>query len=260
MRVTRLAPLFLARLACLASLAAVPAQAAAVDEFRAGNWAATVRDGRAENSAESLILAGRATLSIAGYQTSDKARALALVAEAEADFDKALARAPGNTEAQLQKAVAIGYRAQLTRGIGLAKDTRRRFEAIRAAHPDNSLVWSALGGWHGGAIATVGSFLAGTALGAKKGEMERNYAQALKLAPGQPSTRTFFAITLLDLDADNAPRAASLLKGIETLPAPDGFEALLKRQGIELAAALAKGDAKAAQATARRLKAFARIG
>lgn len=248
-------PLF-ALLLALAS----PASAAAVDEFRAGNWAAAVRDGRAENSVDSLVLAGRAQLSIAGYQTENKERALALVAAAERDFDAALARAPTNVDAQLQKAIAIAYRAQLTKGIGLAKDTRRRFEAIRAAHPDNSLVWGALGGWHGGAVATVGSFLAGTALGAKKSEMERCYAQALKLAPGLPSTRVFFAITLLDLDEDNAKRAAGLLKGLEALPAPDGFEALLKRQGVELAAVLAKGDAAAAQATARKLKAFSRLG
>jgi tetratricopeptide (TPR) repeat protein len=249
-------------LACLLIAVATGASASAnaLDAFRAGDWAAVVREGRNESTVDSLILAGRATLSIAGYQTTQKAQALALVAEAEADFDKALARAPGNVDAQLQKAVAIGYRAQLTRGIGLAKEARRRFEAIRAAHPDNSLAWSALGGWHGGSIAAVGSFLAGTTLGAKRSEMERCYAQALKLAPAQPSTRTFYAITLMDLDEDNAARAAAVLKGIENLPAPDGFEALLKRQGIELAAALAKGDAKAAQATARRLKAFARIG
>ena len=37
----------------------------------------------------------------------------------------------------------------------------------------------------------------------------------LKLAPGLPSTRVFFAITLLDLDAGNATRAAGLLKGLE---------------------------------------------
>lgn len=245
--------------AALMLLLAAPASATAVDEFRAGNWAAAVRDGRAENSVESLVLAGRAQLSIAGYQTSDKARALALVAAAERDFDAALARAPSNVDAQLQKAIAIAYRAQLTRGIGLAKDTRRRFEAIRAAHPDNSLVWGALGGWHGGAVATVGSFVAGTVLGAKKAEMERCYAQALKLAPGLPSTRVFFAITLMDLDKDNAKRAAGLLKGLEALPAQDGFEAMLKRQGLELAAVLAKGDAAAAQATARKLKAFSRI-
>jgi tetratricopeptide (TPR) repeat protein len=241
-------------------LFAMPANAAAIDEFRAGNWAAAVRDGRAENNVGSLILAGRAQLSIAGYQTAAKDQALDLVAAAERDFDAALARAPGNVEAQLQKAVAIAYRAQLMRSLGLAKEVRRRFEAITTAHPDNSLAWGALGGWHGGAVATVGSFLAGTALGAKKSEMERCYAQALRLAPGLPSTRVLFAITLLDLDAGNAARAAGLLKGIEGLPAGDGFEAMLKRQGVELAAALARGDAKAAQATARRLKAFSRIG
>jgi hypothetical protein len=238
---------------------ASPLQAAAVDDFRRGDWAAVVREGRAENSVDSLILAGRAQLSIAGYQTTDKDRALALVAAAEADFDKALARAPANVEAQLQKAVAIGYRAQLTKGIGLAKDTRRRFEAIRTAHPENSLAWGALGGWHGGSIAAVGSFIAGTVLGAKKAEMERCYAQALKLAPGLPSTRVFFAITLLDLDAGNAARAATLLKDIGSLPAADGFEAMLRAQGVRLAAVLAKGDGKAAQAEARRLKAFAQV-
>jgi len=244
--------------ALLLALAA-PVNAAAIDAFRSGDWAAAVREGRAENDLEGLILAGRAQLSIAGYQTDDKARALAMVAAAEADFDKALARAPGNTQAQLQKAVAIAYRAQLTRGISLAKDVRRRFETILAAHPDNSLAWGALGGWHGGAVATVGSFLAGTALGAKKSEMERCYAQALRLSPGLPSTRVFFAITLLDLDAGNAARAAGVLKGLDGLPAADGFEAMLKRQGLELAAVLARGDARAAQATARRLKAFSRI-
>lgn len=244
----------------LALLLASPASAAAVDEFRAGNWAAVVRDGHAENTVDSLILSGRANLSIAGYQTSDKSRAMAVIAAAEADFDKALARAPTNVEAQLQKAVAIAYRAQLTRGIGLAKDVRRRFEAIRAAHPDNSLVWGALGGWHGGAVATVGSFLAGSVLGAKRSEMERCYAQALKLAPGLPSTRAFFAITLLDLDPANAARAAGVLRGIEGLPAEDGFEAMMKQQGIELAAAIARGNPAAAQGAARRLKAFSRLG
>ena len=240
-------------------LLAVPAEAAAIDAFRAGDWAAAVREGRAENNVGSLILAGRAQLSIAGYQTNGKNQALDVVAAAERDFDAALARAPGNVEAQLQKTVAIAYRAQLTRSIGLAKEVRRRFEAITAAHPHDSLAWGALGGWHGGAVATVGSFLAGTALGAKKSEMERCYAQALRLTPNLPSTRVFFAITLMDLDATNAPRAANLLKGIDALPAADGFEALVKRQGIELAAALARGDARTAQATARRLKAFSRI-
>ncbi len=252
-------PVFLAGLALCAGLA-LPVQAAAVDEFRAGNWPAAVRDGRAENTVDSLVLAGRAQLAIAGYQTTDKARALTLVAAAERDFDRALATTPGNVEAQVQKVVAIAYRAQLTRGIGLAKDVRRRLEAIVAAHPDNGLAWGVLAGWHGGAVATVGSFVAGTVLGAKRSEMDRCYARALQLEPALPSARTFHAITLLDLDAANAARAAATLKGIETMPAGDGFEAMLRQQGIELAALLARGDASAAQAAARRMKAFSRLG
>ncbi|MEI6484780.1 MAG: hypothetical protein WCO11_00780 [Sphingomonadales bacterium] len=242
-----------------ALLAATPAAAASVEAFRSGDWATAMRDGRAENTVDSLIIAGRAQLAVAGYQANDKTRALALIAAAERDFDAVLARDPRNSDAELQKAVAIAYRAQLTRGISLAKDVRRRFEALRAAHPENPLVWSALGGWHGGAIAAVGSFVAGSVLGAKRAEMERCYAQALKLAPNLPSTRVFYAITLMDLDAENAPRAAALLKGMDALPAHDGLELLLKRAGLELAAALAKGDADAAQATARKLKAFAKV-
>lgn len=243
----------------LALCLAAPAAASAVDEFRAGNWAAAVRDGRAENTVESLLLAGRAQLAIAGYETSDKARALAQVAAAEQDFDRALAMTPGNVEAQVQKVVALAYRAQLTRGIGLARDVRRRLEAIIAAHPDNGLAWAVLGGWHGGAVATVGSFVAGAVLGAKRSEMDRSYARALQLQPALPSTRTFHAITLLDLDAANAPRAAATLKGIEAMPANDGFEAMARQQGIDLAAVLARGNPAAAQAAARRLMAFSRI-
>ncbi|MEY4851399.1 MAG: hypothetical protein RLZZ331_2403, partial [Pseudomonadota bacterium] len=113
-------------LAALLLALASPAGAAAIDEFRAGDWAGAMREGRAENTVDSLILSGRAGLAIAGYQTTDKARALAIVAAAEGDFDKALARDPASVPAQLQKAVAIAYRAQLTRGIALAKETRRR--------------------------------------------------------------------------------------------------------------------------------------
>jgi hypothetical protein len=245
--------------ALLILMLASPALADSASEFRAGNWPAVVRDGRAENSVESLILAGRANLAIAGYQTRTKAQALATIAAAEHDFDVALARQPANASAQMQKAVAIAYRAQLGKNIGLAKDVRRRFETLLAANPNDAQLWGALGGWHGGSIATVGSFLAGAMLGAKRSEMERCYAQALKLAPGQPSTRVFFAITLMDMDAGNGPRAAGLLKGLDGLPANDGFEAMMKAQGQQLAAALAKGNA-AGQAQARRLKAFSQLG
>jgi thioredoxin-like negative regulator of GroEL len=98
--------------------------------------------------------------------------------------------------------------------------------------------------------------MAGTLLGAKSAEIDRNFAQALKLEPNNPGFRTIYAMTLLDIDADNAARAATILNGVGAMPASDGFDALLRAQGSQLAVALKAGDARAAQALARRLQAF----
>ena len=233
-----------------------PALADANTSFQGGKWSAAIAQGRAEATAASLILSGRAQLVVAAYQTTDKTQALALVQRAETDFDAALAKAPGNVDALLQKAVTIGYRAQLTKAPGLAKDAKARFEAVRAAHPDNAVAWSAIGGWNGGAIATLGSFMAGVALGAKSSEVDVNFAQALKLAPKTPSIRSIYAMVLLSIDKKNSAKAGAVLDGMGTLPARDGFEALLQAQGVQLAASIKTGDAKAAQTLARRLQAF----
>jgi hypothetical protein len=250
--------LLLAGIATLAT--AAPALADAAMAFRDGKWPAAIAQGRAEATPASLVAAGRAQLAVAAYETRDKAQALALVERAERDFDAALAKNPGDIAAQMQKAVAIGYRAKLTRSPGLGKDARARFEAVRAAHPDNALAWSAVGGWHGGAIATLGGFMASTMLGAKNAEIDRNFARALKLEPSNPGFRAIYAMTLLDIDRDNAAKATAVLDGVGTMPVHDGFDALLRAQGAQLAAALKTGDTKGAQALARRLQAFGTLG
>lgn len=243
-------------LATLLLLAATPALATALDAFHDGKWAAAATQGRAEGSADSLVIAGKATLAVACYETRDKARALDLLSVAERDFDAALAKAPADVQARLQKAIAMGYRAKLTKSPGLARDTRKAFEAIRAANPNLATAQAAIGGWHGGSIATLGGFMAGAVLGAKSAAVDPAFQAAMKLEPMSPVHRVFYAHVLLDLDAKNAGKAATLLAGIERLPTRDGFEALLKGQGVALAAALKAGDAKAAQALARRQQPF----
>lgn len=246
-------------IAALLLAGAAPACADAAASFRSGNWPAAIAEGRAEATPASLVLAGRAQLSVAAYQTTDKTRALALVALAERDFDTALAKAPRSVEAQLQKAIAIGYRAKLTKSRTLGKETKARMEAVKTAHPEMALAWGAIAGWHGGAVATLGSFIAGVALGAKAKEAEADFVQAIRLDPGSPVHRTFYALTLMDLDARNVTRATQVLQPVASLPARDGFDALLKQQGIQLLAALKTGDAKTAQALARRLLPFGMV-
>lgn len=240
--------------------AASPAMADAAASFREGKWSAVATQGRAEATPASLILAGRAALIQAAYGTTDKVKALDLITAAERDFDAALLKSPGNADALFQKSVAVGYRAKLTKSPGLGKQSRQGFEAYRTAHPNDPLGWSAVAGWHAGAIATLGSFMAGTVLGAKKAEVEPGFAKAIKLDPTNPVHRTFFAQNLLDLDTDNAMKASTTLQGVGQMPARDGYEALLRAQGVQIAAALKAGDVKAAQALSRRLAAFGALG
>lgn len=235
---------------------ASPALADAAASFHDGKWPAVVTQGRAEATPASLVLAGRALLVPAAYATRDKAQALAMVAEAEKDFDAALAKAPSNADALFQKAIAIGYRAKLTKSPGLGKDALKRFQALRQAHPESALGWAAVAGWNAGAISTLGNFMASTVLGAKAAEVEPGFAKAMKLEPTSPVHRTVYALTMLDLDKGNAAKAAAALQGVGQLPARDGYEALMRAQGVQLAAALKAGDVKAAQVLARRLMAF----
>ncbi|GGE18394.1 hypothetical protein GCM10011529_26040 [Polymorphobacter glacialis] len=235
---------------------ASPAFADAAASFNAGKWAQATKEGRAEATPDSLVLAGRAVLTQAGYGTSDKRQALAMVVEAEGDFDAALVKAPADPGALFQKAVAIGYRAKLTKSPGLGKDCRVRFEAWRAAHPQMAEGWAAVAGWNAGAISTLGSFMAKAVLGAKPAEVEPGFAKARALAPTNPVHRTVYALAMMDLDKGNAAKAAAVLQGVGQLPARDGYEALMRAQGVQLAAALKAGDAKAAQVLARRLQAF----
>ena len=237
-----------------------PAFADAAASFHDGKWQAATTEGRAEATAASLIIAGRAQLATAAYDTRDKATALNLVAAAEKDFDAALAKVPASPDAQIQKAVAIGYRAKLTKSPGLGKDAFKRFEAVKAAHPNMALAWAAVAGWHGGAIATLGSFMAGAVLGAKTSEIDSGFAKTFKLDPTNPVNHVFYAMTLMDIDKKNALRAAATLQGIGQMPVHDGYESLVRAQGVQLAAALKAGDPSAAQVLARRLQAFGNLG
>ena len=235
---------------------AAPAFADAATAFREGRWAEAIRDGRAEATPASLILAGRAQLSVAGYGMTDKAQAKAAIDAAQRDFEAALAKAPSNNEAAIQRAIALGYRAKLDRSPGEAKATRKAMEAVLAKDPGNALANAALGGWHGGAIATLGGFLAGSVLGASRSASERYFATAIAREPKNIIHPVTYAFTLLDLDADNGPKAATLLRGAVALPVHDAYDAQNRKGAAAVLALLDKGDARGARALATKIQPF----
>lgn len=249
------------RLIAALLLASAPVHAGpTTDLFREGRFAEAAQAGVKEGTPEAQVLAARSLLSVAAYRTADKARARAICVQAIAILDGVLAKAPRDLDAQLQKGIAIGYIAKLDRSPGGAKEARKFMDAVKAARPNDALAYAALGGWHGESIATLGGFIAGSVLGAKRAEFERNFERALALDPKTPVHPTFYAFTLLALDADNAPKATDLLARAVKLPANDGFEALLKSQAAQVLPLLQKRDIDGARRLAKRLQAFGTLG
>ncbi len=241
-----------------ALLLAAPALAApsAASRFAAGPSPVASAAGAAEATPAALVIAGRAQLQIAAYQTTDKARARSLIAAANNNFDAALAKAPGNADATLQKIVAAGYVAKLDQSPGGAKAMKKALDGFLAAHPDNAVAWAVLGGWNGGAVASAGKFVAGTVLGANLGNMTKAFDRAMALAPTDPAHPSFYALTLLDIDDDNAAKAKALLTRAAAMSASDGYSIALKNAGAGVLKLLNAGDTKGAQAAARRLLPF----
>lgn len=227
--------------------------------FAQGRNAEAIKAGIAENSSAGLLAAGRAQLQIAAYETTDRAQAKAQVNAALGHFEAALAKDPANRAAQLQKAIAIGYVAKLDRSPGGAKAMRRQLEAMLAQKPNDAQVLAALGGWNGGAVATLGGFVARTVLGASAAAMDKDFARAMSLDPTNPVHPVFYALTLLDIDADNAARAKQLLERAAGLKAADAFERQLQLSGAKVLAQLNTGDARAAQKLARQLLPFGTV-
>lgn len=235
-------------------LSGAPAAAmTAAEAFRAGNFPAAAKAGLAERTPEALVLACRSHALVGAYQVTDKAAARASLNQAIAACDAALKARPGDLDATLQRGIAVGYIAKMDRSPGGAKEARRAFEAVLAKRPNDPVALAAMGGWHGESVATLGSFLAGTVLGAKKGEATRFFDRAVAADPRDPVIPTFYARTLLALEEGNAVKARGLLERAASARAQDGYEALLQGHARAILAAMAKGGAKAARETAARL-------
>src|SRR3546814_3917258 len=77
----------------------------------------------------------RQTLADAAFFARDKAAALVQVSEAETAANAILAQSPGNREAMMMRAMAIGYRAKLSQSRSNALVAKKMFEALAASDP-----------------------------------------------------------------------------------------------------------------------------
>lgn len=200
----------------------------------------------------------REILTVAAFQTGDKPAALALVNQALNLAQVQLAANPGDREAQLQRAFAIGYRAKLTRSPGEAKQARTLLEGLVAANPRDPEAQLGLGGWHLDAIAD--GFLTASVLGARKAPGLAGVDQAVALSGNRAFFKAFAAMMRIRLAPKDVATARALAEAASAGSTATPLDRIGKRDADAILIPLRAGDGKTAAALAERLLPFGRLG
>lgn len=194
----------------------------------------------------------RDVLTQAVFTTRDKAAAIAQIAAADAQAVAVLARQPADLEAQLTRAMAIGYLAKLNRNRGQALAAKAQFESIAAQHPRDPDAQAALGGFHLGAVAELGGLMARGALGARKAVGLEAVDRAVALGGNRALFLGMAALMRLDLDPAD-PRGAALADAATKGTTPTALDRIVQRRAAEMLVALRGNDARLVKALAHRL-------
>ncbi|WP_157217666.1 hypothetical protein [Flavisphingomonas formosensis] len=204
-------------------------------------------------------LTPRAMLVQAAYATSTKAAALVLIDKAVTASDRELQRNAKDREAALQHAIATGYKAKLTRSLSEAKTSKRLFESLAAADPNDPEAQIALAGWHLEAVHDVGSMIAGAMLGAKKKAGLSALDRAVALGGGRSLYAGYAALLRIVLDSDDVAAARTLAEKAANGNAPTPVDKIMKINAARLLVPLRAGDGSAAAKLAEQLLPFGRM-
>ena len=201
----------------------------------------------------------REVLIAAAFQAPNKSKALALVGQAITASEKILAARPGDHEATLQRGVAIGYRAKLTRSRSDARTSLGIFERLAAQNPRDPEAQMVIAGWHLDAIDQLGSFMARTALGAKTQAGEAALARAVALGGDRAFYPGLAAMMHIRNDHGDVAQARRWAEAAATAQTPTPLDMLMKRGAVAILPALRANDGKRAAMLARKLLPFGKL-
>lgn len=200
----------------------------------------------------------REALVQASFGDGDKAAALDHVIAIQGAAASILRRAPGDWEAALVQATAIGYRAKLSGSRSDAIVARKQFEALVARDPRNADAQLGLGAWHIGAVYNLGRLMSRAALGAQKGAGLAALDRAVALGGGRAVFPGVAALLRLELDPED-PRGRALAEAATRAAAPTRFDRIIQRAAAAVLVPLRAGDTKTTRTLAARLLPFGRL-
>ena len=205
-----------------------------------------------------LAATPRQILTEAAFQSRDKASALALIDEADRGAAALLARDGSNHEAALIRAMALGYRAKLTRSRRDAVAARRLFEHFAAVSPNDADAAAAIGTWHLDSVIALGGFVAGMAIGAKKATGLAMMDRAVALGGNRALFPGLAALLRLAIDPAD-PRGRALAETASAAKIVLPIDTIMQRNAAALLVPLRAGDRGATQALAKQLLPFGRL-
>ena len=177
--------------------------------------------------------------------------ALQQVNAAQALASTTLRTNPGDADAALMQATALGYRAKLTGSRTEAVAARKLFERLVAANPRNAEAQLALGAWHVGAVYRLGGFMARAALGGGKSPGLAALDRAVALGGNRAFYPGMAALLRLELDPDDT-RGRTLAEAAMRAGTPTTLDRIVQRATAAVLVPLREGDARRVKALASR--------
>lgn len=202
---------------------------------------------------------GRDTLIQTAFVVRDRSAALSQLASVEAAAASALAKAPGDSEALLSRAMATSYRAKLTHSRTEALSAKVQFEAIVAKNPRDAEALAALGAWHLSAVKALGAMVARGGLGARKAVGLETIDRALAAGGDRALFPGIAGLLRLAMDPGDA-RGMALIGQAAHGSTATTIDRLMQRRAAQLELVLKGGNAKLIQALANRLLPLGQIG
>jgi len=225
------------------------AHAQTIDQAEAaytqGRFAEAARVGEKLGTSQGFALSAK-SLSVHAHYIAKEGEKKELLERAVKLAGKAVVSDPGNADAHLQLARAIGRRAEAVgvfEAAGEAEKIRESTEDALRINPKLVAAHLSLGRWHAELVGAMGSFLARTVYGARKKDAISSFERALVLAPNAKYVPLQYALGLLTLaDYQYREKARNLLVRSMWLPAKDAYERMLHIEAVDALTSLSESD------------------